>query len=460
MKPNHCARVRFVLTECPDGLQCSSTIPNHYKKFNHSLLAHSRAISDAAVLSAPRQAETGLRRPPGSLNLTEADGCVLESSQDSAVSLSDISTHSVSPPDDHNLTPKSKVTNRLLKLRSPAPEDFKKKKGWSSNSKSQKTPTASQESKKELSSTPVKEHSGGLPSPEIYDEISYSPLSAFPADTEDDNNECRKALFNNNENNDEDSMVLFSDSFSSDDELLAEFIDNNLEADNAPEKEASSSNTQLCSVSSLAPANQSAAFAFSENRADHSGEQATCKSNEIGTTSIQSPQRIVLERLRETLLSSENFCSVQTQQLPATPPLSQNSTAPRSQSMAPRKGLSKAGQASGLKQTDIGVFFGLKPFKAKEKEEAEGEPTLVASVNPAAGGTSGRRRQRGGRQRASKADAAEETPQAPETGLAAGQVETGRGGSRGWRRRSRWSRSNADGEVQLPRCPFYKKIPG
>ncbi|XP_047466068.1 DNA cross-link repair 1A protein [Mugil cephalus] len=453
--------------ECPDGLQCSSTIPNHYKKFDHSYLAHSRAHGDAGLLSVIREeAGTNLRCLPGSTN-KEAGGCVLEASPDSAFSLSDISTHSVSPPSDHNVTPKSKLANGLLKLRSPAPEDFKKKKGWMSSSKSQKSVTSSQESTKELSSTPVNELSRSLPSPENDDMISYSPLSEFPAEAEDHNgNECRKSLFNNDENKDEDSMVLFSDSFSSDDELLAEFIDNNLEVNNLPEEEeASSPSTQLGSVSSLAPPNQSTASAFTGNRADHSEGKAACsKSNEIGTTSFQSPQRIVLERLRETILSSGNSNSIQTLQLPTTPP-SQNVPVPRSQSMAPRRGLgSKAGQASGLKQTDIGVFFGLKPAKEKEKEEPQGEPTLDASE------TSGRRRQRGpraprgSRQRASKADATVETSQAAaETGdgssLVDGQVETGRGGSRGWRRK-RWNRVGPDGEVQLPRCPFYKKIPG
>nr|XP_044991508.1 DNA cross-link repair 1A protein isoform X2 [Jaculus jaculus] len=33
-------------TECPDGLQCTSTIPSHYKKYTHLLLAQSRASNE------------------------------------------------------------------------------------------------------------------------------------------------------------------------------------------------------------------------------------------------------------------------------------------------------------------------------------------------------------------------------------------------------------------------------
>lgn len=459
--------------ECPDGLHCSSTIPNHYKKFNHTLLAQSRASSNTAPFSLSPQAgtsgETLLSSLPRLIN-NEVDGCILENSQGSVLSLSALSSLSSSPQNSQTGTPQSKLTNGLLLLRSPGPEDFKKKKGWLSSSKGQKSLTSSQESKKELSSTPVQEDSGGRaceglskPSPENDYAISYSPLSEFPADTEVNNNECRKALFNNNafENEDENSMSLFSDSFSSEDEVFAEFIDNNLEGNRMTVKEMSSSNTQLGSLPSLALTNQLAATPGPENRAESSGENEACgKSNEISTTSTQSAQSIVLERLRETLLSSETFKNVSTEpEQPHTSsqvPSSQRSIVSSSQSMAPQKGHNKASQASGLKQTDIGVFFGLKPLK-KEKEAESGPKAIETSSIPAVGENSGRRRQRRDRQR--KSPQSQTTDMVNSSSLAEGQGEARTGGTRGWRRR-RWNRVNADGEVELPRCPFYKKIPG
>ncbi|XP_039990254.1 DNA cross-link repair 1A protein [Xiphias gladius] len=466
--------------ECPDGLQCSSTIPNHYRKFNHTLLAHSRANSDTALLSLSKQTEisgeTSLSCLPGLIN-NEVDGFALETSQDSAVSLSVLS-----PCNNNTGTPPSKLTNGLLCLRSPGPEDFKKKKGWSSSSKGHKSISASQESKTELSSTPVKEDSGGQtcegfpesePSPENSYAISYSPLSKFPAETEVNNSECRKILFNSDafENGDEDSMVLFSDCFSSEDELLTQFLDN-LETNNVPVKDPSSSNTQLESFTSLAPTNQLAAATVAGNKADSTGEKETHGKSYNPTspckTSIHSPQSIVLERLRETILSSDSLHlknlndSVQSEQ-PHTNshqvPSSQTSTVQRSPAMPPQKGQSKASQASCLKQTDIGVFFGLEPLKRKEKR-AESEPhELNTTCIPTHGENSGQRRQRSDRPRKSKADTTADTSDGKVTVGGSDEVNARGEARRGWRRR-RWNRANADGEVELPRCPFYKKIPG
>ncbi|KAJ3608101.1 hypothetical protein NHX12_025151 [Muraenolepis orangiensis] len=38
------------MLECPDGLQCSSVILNHYKRYNHALLAHGRAANNSVLL--------------------------------------------------------------------------------------------------------------------------------------------------------------------------------------------------------------------------------------------------------------------------------------------------------------------------------------------------------------------------------------------------------------------------
>ncbi|KAK5850888.1 hypothetical protein PBY51_001725 [Eleginops maclovinus] len=454
---------RDTCKECPDGLQCCSTIPNHYTKFNHTILAQCRANGDTALLSLPQQAGTSsgtsLSCLPGLKN-NEDDFSNLESSQDSVLSLSVLSNPSVSTHSNLPGTPPSKCTNGLLLLRSPGPEDLKKKKGWSSSTKSKKSISASQESQPDLSSTPVKAESGrgacqGLiksePSPDIDDEISYSPLSEFPAEMEVKSSECRKALFNNDafKNEDENSMVLFNDSFSSDDEVFSQFLESLETNDSVP----SSSDTQLVSVTSSPPTHQLVA----ENRAHSTGTVSPCKS------SIDSPQSIVLERLRETLLSSDQ--SVHLENLTDSSiqvPSSQTSIVQGSQNMPPQKGQIK-GQASSMKQTDIGVFFGLKPLKVKEKEAESGPKELNATSVPRLGENSGQRQQKRGRQRKSKAATTADTSHGSvavnDNKAVDAQAEAGNGRTRGWRG-SRWNRRNADGEVELPRCPFYKKIPG
>lgn len=401
------------------------------------------------------------------------EASVLETSQDSALSSSILSDHSASPQKSHAGTP-SKCTSGLLFLRSPGPEDFKKKKGWSSSTKGQKSISASQESKTELSSTPVKAESEeksceGFPNIELssYDDddnkISFSPLSEFPAENEVYNSEFNKAPFNNNYDDtfeNDDSMVLFTDGFSSEDELLTSFIDN-LETGSEPVKEQSFSNNQLASVASLAPTSQLPA---SKNQADPTGnKEAHGKpTSAISTANTQSPHSIVLERLRENILNSENQhfknfnYSVQSEPGNTTfnqVSLSQTSAVQSSQTMPPLKSQGKASQTSSLKQTDIGVFFGLKPLKEKVKE-----PEIAACV-PTPGENKGQRRQRRDRQWKSNADTANTDAQGTATvdGTDVLNAQGESSGTRGWRRR-RWDRGNTTGE--LPRCPFYKKIPG
>lgn len=411
------------------------------------------------------------------------EGSILETSQDS---LSALSNCSASPHNSQTGTPPSKLTNGLQLLRSPGPEDFKKKKGWSSSTKSRKSVSASQESRTQLSSTPVKAESEGStceglpkrePSLDNDDLISYSPLSEFPAETEVRNSECRKALFNEeaSENEAKDLVELFGDDFSSEDELLTQFIDN-LETNNVQVKQHASLNTQLESVTVVPPTNQLAASSVAENRAGSTGgkESHGRSTSAIGPckSSIQSPQSIVLERLRDTLQSSDslllkslNDSSVNAELLHTTSPQvpsSQTSIFQKSQTMPPQRGQSKAGQASCLKQTDIGVFFGLKPLKEKEKKTDSGPNELNNTSIPTPGENSRRQRwPRREKQIKSKPDTTADASQGivENSNVVGAQGEAGKGRSRGWRGR-RWNRVNADGEVELPRCPFYKKIPG
>ncbi|KAL6094992.1 dclre1a [Pungitius sinensis] len=470
---------RDTCKECPNGLQCFSTIPNHFKKFNHTLLAHGRANSGMPPLDPSQRAEASgpmrLSCLPGAMS-NDTGGSFLESSLDSALSLSALSTRSVSPHSDLGGTPASKLANGLLLLRSPGPEDFKKKKGWSTPTKSPKSISSSQESRRGLSSTPVEAPRGikaceGLPksksSPDNDGPISYSPLSEFPRETEVDGNDCQKALFNKDtfEKEDENSMLFFGDSFSSDDELLTDFVDR-LETNKVEVKEPLSFRTQLYSVTSSPPTNQPAASTVA-NRVDLKGDKEAdgkyTSAISPRKSSIQSPQSIVLERLRETLLSSDTLPSKNGIDSSTPGPSSQASAVQRAQSMPPQKGQVKAGQASCLKQTDIGVFFGLKPLKAKEKVAESGPDEPGATSAPGLADNSGQRRKRKEGPRKSGADAPADSSQGAVTG-SGGRAGKARGdaekrGTRGWRGR-RWNRAGADGDGESPRCPFYKKIPG
>ncbi|XP_034049447.1 DNA cross-link repair 1A protein isoform X1 [Thalassophryne amazonica] len=429
--------------ECPDGLKCSSTIPGHYKKYSHTLLAHSRAGSDHLSLSqqAGPSGINSLSHVSG--QNTELDSSTLETSQESAASFSDLSSGSSIQAD----TPPSKCTNSLLLLRSPCPEDLKKKKGWLP-SKGQRSIRASQDNTAELSSATVKvdnrlQACESLVRREVSSDSNdgrYSPLSEFPAQIDVNSCGTKRTLFSNDasENEGEASMVLFSDGFSSEDELYAKFTDDP-EADDVPAP------TQLELVTSLAPTNQLAAVAGNMSESTGEEEEEANAESTVGTN-FQFPQSVVLDRLREMIRNSENshFGNVNdstvSQQVP-----SQASSVPTSQTMAPRKRQGKSGQTSSLKQMDIGVFFGVKLLKEKQAES--GPQEVNAPSSSTLGESSGQRqgRQRRNWQRGSKTDTTAETSE--------GAVGV-RGGT--WRRR--WNRGRTDG--QTPRCPFYKKIPG
>lgn len=438
----------FIHAECPDGLRCSSAIPNHYRNYNHTFLAKSRAIGDTALLSLYQQAETTGESSssclPGLINKNNNNKASdSQTSQDSTVS-----SEVISPCSDITETPPSKHKNGLLFLRSPGPEDLRKKKGWSSTPKGRKSLGSSQESNNEQSSAAVKDNkveqtaeSGSKPLSENDDFISYSPLSDLPAQTEVRSSECKKKLFKDCvlDVEDECSMSQVNYSFSSEDELLNEFMDS-MDASNVS-TEILSSNLQLDSLTSSAPTDQLAATQL----------QPDLAVAEACTTSSQSPQSLVLEHLRERLQTHTN----------SQVPPSQNQTTPRSSIMTPQKGKSRGVQASSLKQTDIGVFFGLKPLNKKQENRPQEPGTSSPAVlgknkeprRPRRGETESQRKNR----KDTSADTSEGTAAAEKTD----SVNAERGAKSGWRQRwGRRNRVNADGEVQLPRCPFYKKIPG
>ncbi|KAM6951174.1 DNA cross-link repair 1A protein [Aplochiton taeniatus] len=215
--------------DCPDGLQCSSTIPSHYKKYSHTMLAHSRATNDGALLSLSQERTFHL-----GAQSSKAPNFVSEDSEDSAMNLSTFSSPSAS--ECSGSTTPSKQTNALLLLRSPKPEDIRKRKGWTPV-KGLKSTSASQEGKTK-SSTPCKASIEAPPleggfvqeSSEFRDdEISYSPLSEFPDVFEVNSDSPKKLLCPDGENY--DSILLFRDGLSSEDELFGELAEIKQEAE-------------------------------------------------------------------------------------------------------------------------------------------------------------------------------------------------------------------------------------
>ncbi|KAG1954921.1 DNA repair metallo-beta-lactamase family protein [Pimephales promelas] len=463
--------------ECPDGLQCTSSIPNHYKRHNHSLLAQSRAhnctvqgISDFSLKSHN--------------NVSPTNGT--ESSVYSALNTFASSSQNSSSGDVPKGTPTQ--SNALLLLRSPNTEDIKKKKGWSPSIKRSQSQNSSQESSMTIPS-PVKavQTQTNKVKDELFkcnnddDYISYSPLSELQDVDEEHrmqkNNKDRlfhsTALQEDVKKVDDDSLKLFSDE---DDDLFFGMLD---QYETGNREHGSDKNVLDCEKlqTSLAPDNHltsSTGVSDFKQRAQSMGKHATTN-NEGPNSVLQSPQSLVLEHLRDRISKPAcvNSLASPYEEVNATfinQELSSTQTdisiTQKTLSMASRRTQNKTGP-SGLKQTDIGVFFGLKPLSEKKAEEevnatvreADQQGPRKARISEAQGEDT---RHQGRRRRKTKApsEASSVSPAAEDGMTRPMQTEGNRGGrAERWKK---WNRGKAtDGDPEEPkRCPFYKKIPG
>lgn len=459
------------VTECPDGLQCTSSIPSHYKRYSHSLLAHSRAMKDS-IDTVPVQTGT-VTKVISDLRSVRNVAAVssTESSVDSAVNVSTSSSQSSSSGEGLMGTPNK--TNALLLLRSPNTDDIKKKKGWSSSTRQSQFQSSSQEAR---TSTPVK------PPIEVKEEISafidddyisYSPLSELPdADEEQTSRKTKKELVFHDtvrgvENQvDEDSLQLFDDY--DDDELFMNMLDHS--ETNMEHGQQNSLNTCVKLETSLTPGSHLMYSSFtgvSDEKFKHgpfTQSEKSSTNSKFTDTELQSPQSLVLERLRERISNPAHINSLGSEATDTN--ISQDlfytqtaiSATQKTLSMAPRRTQTKGGP-SGLKQTDIGVFFGLKPLtQSKGEEEVDSTPketdqqARIVQANGQDAKRAGRRRR--------KNEVFNVSPAAEDGTAQPTQAEGGRGGrAAGWKR---WNRERAtDGDPKVHKCcPFYKKIPG
>ncbi|KAK7134867.1 hypothetical protein R3I93_018088 [Phoxinus phoxinus] len=470
--------------ECPDGLQCTSSIPNHYKRHSHSLLAQTRALNDCTVQSI---SDFSLKSHN---NAAPSNGT--ESSVYSALNISASSSQNSSSGDVPKGTPTQ--SNALLLLRSPNTEDIKKKKGWSPSIKRSQSQNSSQESSMTTPS-PFKGHRvhGAVQTQtnevkeELFecnndDYISYSPLSKLPDVDEEhrmqkNNKEIlfhSTALQEDENEVDDNSLKLFSDE---DDDLFFDMLDQ-YETGNrkhGPDKNLLDTCEKL--QTSLAPDNHlttSSSTGVSDGTfqqgAQSMGKHATTN-NEGSNSLLQSPQSLVLEHLRDRISNPAcvNSLASPSEEVNATfinQELSSTQTAlsitQKTPSMAPRRTQNKTGP-SGLKQSDIGVFFGLKPLSEKKAEEevkaavreADQQGPRKARISEAQG-EDATHQGRWRRKTKAPSEVSSVSPAVEDGMTSPTQTEGKRGG---WKR---WNRGIAtDGDPKEPkRCPFYKKIPG
>lgn len=480
------------ITECPDGLQCSSSIPNHYKRYSHSLLAHSRA------LNATESASSILGHTPRfhlEQQIFNNDTIIYskDSFVDSAVNLSTASSQSAFPAHGSRESLSPVRPNALQLLRSPGPEDIKKKKGWSPSTIGPRSHTSSQEAKISKS-TPMKAGnvSHDVQTREVKKElctlsdedyISYSPLSELPVETEE--KQIKKKLFHGTAREDENekndsfaSLILFNNSEPSDDGLLADVLDRyeikTARSRGGPvTKESPYTCDQLESLESHEHLTTSSCAGptdgphQSSSPFRHSTDMHVMKDRE-DNSQLQSPQSLFLEHLRESISNAAQFSGlnstcvdVKSDSLNQKMSSTQTILATRKQSLSitPKKLQTKAGTA-GLKQTDIGVFFGLKPLKEK-REEAGTTIEEKLQVSSASGKSSGAAEQQNRWRKNMAVSEMTMKREEAEEGAAQPTQTEGNRGKRAWGRK-RWNRTRAadGGAEELKRCPFYKKIPG
>ncbi|XP_007259318.3 DNA cross-link repair 1A protein [Astyanax mexicanus] len=469
--------------ECPFGLQCSSSIPNHYKRYCHSLLAHSRAINSPDSRLAPSD-QSHLEQ---TLYVSDAIISRKESSVDSAVNLSSVSSQSASPShgSKQSCTPVGQP-NALMRLRSPDPEDIKKKKGWSPSAKVSRSQCSSQEPKIR-SSTPVKAEGicCAVQTVEVKEEpsalnnnnddnddyISYSPLSELPAET--DVICSKKKLFQStaveeaDNDDDNDSLMLFDETVS-EDGLLSDVLEQFERSQEDSLSTEAPPVTTCDQLESLDPIEDVADEAFGSHSSVKPSQYKQLVKDSEGKgskTQLQSPGSLVLERLRDHLSNPADFNSLDSTcaEIDSVSEMPSTMLTTKNQSLSTITPSKTQNKVSGLKQTDIGVFFGLKPLSKKAEEKVNSVKEEVSSTPRKSSGPAGRNTKRQGRQRGKSAAVHEESTatEAVEEGAAQPtQTEGGRGVRAGGRKRWNRGRATDGGPVEPRRCPFYKKIPG
>ncbi|NWX32421.1 DCR1A protein, partial [Notiomystis cincta] len=492
--------------ECPDGLLCTSTIPSHYKRYSHFLLAASRA-GDYLVPSAGDSVEMKVTcstaaKPscsPGHAEETSQnemkhvpkDGCALVVRNSPQMKSPDIISG--------NTLFFAGVQKPQQTLQLPQTTDNSCKFEFFDFASSQESETG-----RDLCTEKDTSQPSLLQSRVDFNdcEISYSPLSAFE-ESEEEEEEKVKVSQNKLvevQNSEEDSN---SAEFKDFDGLLLQrkplyehrkmgnFITKKSLCEGVktlshvdPQQGVVATGTSF--ASSYQEAEQPGLLSCPAKAGTTGSEGAGACALDSSYTSFTEPSLLldredagslltqksnVLREPRNILTSTDKMTagaigktahqeSLQTAveekgnlstAAVCPSPISSKSVSPLS--LAAMN--TKSSPAKELKQMDIGVFFGLKP---KAKEERKGEVCLSEKKQiPSSVSPNGKRP----RQQKRKAEGSvEEVEAVTESSSKNGAiVDVPSGGQRRWRKKFKELPTTGE-EPRKKHCPFYKKIPG
>ncbi|NWV87012.1 DCR1A protein, partial [Machaerirhynchus nigripectus] len=478
--------------ECPDGLLCTSTIPSHYKRYSHFLLAANRA-GDYLVNSSGNTVEmkvTGSAAAKPSCSPSHAG----ETSQDEKSSYEmkhvpndDCASMVRNSPQTKSLNTISESTSFFAGIQKPQQTlqltqttDNSCKFEFFDFASSQESETG-----KDLCIEKDTSQPSLLQSRVDFNdcEISYSPLSTFEESEEDEDNSVEFKAFDAlllqmksqydhrktgnsiiketlceevntlNHLDPQQGMVASGSSFASSykEAEQPELISSAAKAGTTESEDASA-----CAL-------DSAYMSFTETSSLLDREDAasllTQKSNVL-----REPNNVLTHTDKMTAGAIEKTAHQESLQT-AVEKKGNLSTAavcfpsPISSKSVPSLSLAamntKTSPAKELKQMDIGVFFGLKP---KAKEERKGVACLSEKKQtPSSISPNGKRPRQPKRKAEGSVEDVEAVTESSSKNGAIADVPSG--GRRRWRKKYKELPTKGE-EPRKKQCPFYKKIPG
>ncbi|XP_038614382.1 DNA cross-link repair 1A protein [Tachyglossus aculeatus] len=401
--------------ECPDGLLCTSTIPSHYKRYSHFLLAQSRAEDGHSGSPANSSETTFVCRASSHL-------CNLEKERS---------------PNQKQIEEERKVPNNSSLIKSGPrkahfPPETNKKTSFSTNTPgSQKTlqfpepigndrfecsglPRASGDSDSQNNPKPFNLL---LPETDLSDyEISYSPLKSdedtYDIDGDLENSQNKLSLTGNSEynstnyNDENEHSVGFMEPYTL--SALSVSTSQSSESTKFSDLSCATNFLQFHSGASFGeltfPSNYTKApeedldgpklFVSQSNMGDeptkdsavgncpspnkaHRARSKSLKCRKESSLLLKSPKREVLE-LSSSHLSDKSSSAIE---IKGTMDNSQTSQSAIECFSSSQKCDVKSTPSKTLKQMDIGVFFGL-PAKVKEEKVGKGISKGMKSISP------------------------------------------------------------------------------